>query len=122
MRILVDLGRLDWDLIDPTIFGTLFERFLDPQKRKQIGAHYTPPEKIMQIVEPVIVRPLTREWDEAKARIVGLLDGSIQPPKSERTSGRIKPLDAAIGVRRTSSIVSGGYGSSIRPAVQGNFL
>ena len=55
LRILVALGRLDWDQIDPTIFGTLFERFLDPDKRRQIGAHYTPPEKIMQIVEPVIV-------------------------------------------------------------------
>jgi len=42
LRILADLGRLDWDQIDPTIFGTLFERFLDPDKRKQIGAHYTP--------------------------------------------------------------------------------
>jgi len=31
--------------IDPTIFGTLFERFLDPDKRAQIGAHYTDPEK-----------------------------------------------------------------------------
>ena len=38
---------LDWSQIDPTIFGTLFERFLDPDKRSQIGAHYTDPEKIM---------------------------------------------------------------------------
>jgi hypothetical protein len=44
---------LDWSLTDPTIFGTLFERFLDPDKRAQIGAHYTDPDKIMMIVEPV---------------------------------------------------------------------
>ena len=30
-------ANLDWSLIDPTIFGTLFERFLDPDKRAQIG-------------------------------------------------------------------------------------
>ena len=32
-------ARLDWALIDPTIFGPPFERFLDPDKRAQIGAH-----------------------------------------------------------------------------------
>jgi hypothetical protein len=47
----------------------LFERFLDPDKRAQIGAHYTDHEKIMMIVEPVILRPLRAEWATAKARI-----------------------------------------------------
>ena len=51
----------------PTIFGTLFERFLDPDKRAQIGAHYTDPAKIMLIIEPVVLRPLQREWAQAKA-------------------------------------------------------
>ena len=32
---------LDWAEIDPSIFGTLFERGLDPAKRSQLGAHYT---------------------------------------------------------------------------------
>jgi type II restriction/modification system DNA methylase subunit YeeA len=99
LRILADLGRLEWDQIDPTIFGTLFERFLDPDKRKQIGAHYTPPDKIMQIVEPVIARPLRAEWEAARSEIAGLLDGSIKPPMSQVRTGRMKPLDAAIGVR-----------------------
>ena len=80
LRLLARLGVLHWDLIDPTIFGTLFERFLDPAKRRQIGAHYTPPEKIMQIVEPVIVRPLTREWEEAKAEIVKVLSPAPSSP------------------------------------------
>jgi hypothetical protein len=34
------ISKQDWSSIDPTIFGTLFERFLDPDKRAQIGAHY----------------------------------------------------------------------------------
>ena len=34
-------NTLDWGQIDPSIFGSLFERFLDPQKRAQIGAHHT---------------------------------------------------------------------------------
>lgn len=95
LSLLVALGSMEWDQIDPTIFGTLFERFLDPAKRAQIGAHYTDPDKIMQLVEPVIVRPLLAEWEEVRARIAGLLDGSIKPPKSARTGKRLKPLEAA---------------------------
>ena len=68
LGILVAVSSLEWDAIDPTIFGTLFERFLDPDKRAQIGAHYTDPAKIMLIIEPVVLRPLEREWALAKAR------------------------------------------------------
>ncbi|HEU5274255.1 MAG TPA: type IIL restriction-modification enzyme MmeI, partial [Xanthobacteraceae bacterium] len=67
-------GSLDWSQIDPTIFGTLFERLLDPDKRAQIGAHYTDPAKIMMIVDPVILRPLRDEWAAAKTGIEKLVD------------------------------------------------
>ena len=62
-------ARLDWSAIDPSILGTLFERGLDPAKRSQLGAHYTDPENIMRIVEPVLLRPLREEWERAKALI-----------------------------------------------------
>ena len=52
----------------------MFERFLDPDKRAQIGAHYTDPDKIMKIIEPVILRPLGEEWATAKAEIEKLAD------------------------------------------------
>ena len=66
---LLAASRLDWSEIDPSIMGTLFERGLDPDKRSQLGAHYTDRDKIMQIVEPVIIRPLLAEWDAAQAQI-----------------------------------------------------
>jgi hypothetical protein len=72
-EILRDIGKQDWSAIDPSIFGTLFERFLDPDKRAQIGAHYTDAEKIMMIVEPVIVRPLTAEWEAVKGELADIL-------------------------------------------------
>ena len=62
-------AALDWSEIDPSILGTLFERGLDPDKRSQLGAHCTDRDKIMRIVEPVIVRPLLAEWETAKAGI-----------------------------------------------------
>ena len=51
-------ATLDWSEIDPSILGALFERTLDPGKRSQLGAHYTDRDKIMLIVEPVVIRPL----------------------------------------------------------------
>ena len=64
---------MDWRNIDPSIFGTLFERGLNPGKRSQLGAHYTDPATILRLVEPTVARPLAAEWQAAKARIVPLL-------------------------------------------------
>ncbi|QQP88766.1 class I SAM-dependent DNA methyltransferase [Skermanella sp. TT6] len=67
-------ARLDWAEIDPSILGTLFERGLDPDKRSQLGAHYTDRDKIMLIVGPVVIDPLTREWEEAKLTVQAALE------------------------------------------------
>lgn len=67
--ILHAASKLDWNAIDPAIFGTLFERGLDPKKRSQLGAHYTDPATIMRLIDPVIVRPLAAEWEAARTEI-----------------------------------------------------
>lgn len=69
LKLVGQAAALDWTDIDPSIFGTLFERGLDPAKRSQLGAHYTDPEKIMMIVRPVIIEPLWAEWEGVKATI-----------------------------------------------------
>ena len=56
-------AALNWSAIDVSIFGTLFERGLDPAKRSQLGAHYTDPATIDYIVEPVLRRPLLQKWE-----------------------------------------------------------
>jgi hypothetical protein len=66
-----DAAARDRAEIDPSIFGTLFERGLDPDKRSQLGAHYTDRDKIMLIVEPVIIRPWLAEWETTKETIAG---------------------------------------------------
>ena len=70
----LEASELDWSNIDPSILGTLFERGLDPGKRSQLGAHYTDRDKIMRIIDPVIVRPLLAEWKTAQARIASSLE------------------------------------------------
>ena len=67
-------GALDWSEVDPSILGTLFERGLDPGKRAQLGAHYTDRDKIMLIVEPVIIRPWLAQWETTRNLIAAELD------------------------------------------------
>jgi type II restriction/modification system DNA methylase subunit YeeA len=69
IAVLINVARMDWSEIDPSIMGTLFERGLDPAKRSQLGAHYTDRDKIMMIIRPVIIEPLEAEWAAVRADI-----------------------------------------------------
>ena len=85
-------SNLDWSEIDPSILGTLFERGLDPGKRAQLGAHYTDRDKIMLIVEPVVIRPWLDEWEVEKARIAAELE---RADAAKSTSARTKRQNEA---------------------------
>ena len=62
-------AQQDWASVEPAIFGTLFERSLDLDKRSQIGAHYTGRADIMLIVEPVVMQPLRGRWHEVREQV-----------------------------------------------------
>ena len=82
-------AALDWSEIDPSILGTLFERGLDPDKRSQLGEYYTDRDKIMRIVDPVVVRPWLEEWESAKTEISASLErASASKSKAARTRRR----------------------------------
>ena len=69
LAILAESAKLDWSSIEPAIFGTLFERSLDPGKRTQLGAHYTGRGDIERVVDPVVMTPLRREWETVRAEM-----------------------------------------------------
>ncbi len=73
LSMLHETAQLDWSAIDPSIFGTLFERGMDPGKRSQLGAHYTSREDIETLIEPVVMLPLRREWCEIRTAVEHLL-------------------------------------------------
>jgi type I restriction-modification system DNA methylase subunit len=83
IRILEQLDELSWSDVEPSIFGTLFERILDPDQRRQIGAHYTSRADIELIVEPVLMDPLRREWERIKD---GLMAAAGSPIESVQRS------------------------------------
>lgn len=116
VQLLIEAGRQDWAHIDPSIFGTLFERFLDPDKRAQIGAHYTDAEKIMRIVEPVLMRPLRVEWEGARAEIERLTDRARKKgPKAKEWQRAEECRSVFLERLRTLEILDPACGS-------GNFL
>ena len=71
---LLAAAKLDWGSVEPAIFGTLFERSLDPQRRAQLGAHYTSREDILALIEPVLMAPLRRRWQEVRSASDALLE------------------------------------------------
>lgn len=105
IRLVHGAAQRYWGDIDPSILGTLFERGLDPDKRSQLGAHYTDRDKIMMIIEPVIVAPLTAEWHEVKAKIEALLAAAPKQTAQKLLRGtelaaRTKALNAAEQLHR----------------------
>ncbi len=92
IEILIDAAVQDWSVIEPSILGTLFERSLDPSKRSQIGAHYTSREDIMLVIEPVIVRPLRKQWEETKEQI----DIQLERRRKSTTKATKAKADAEI--------------------------
>lgn len=83
IRRIKEAAKQHWDQVDPSIFGTLFERGMDPEKRSQLGAHYTSREDIEAVVDRVVMEPLRREWAAVRGTIEVLLAGK---PAGRRAS------------------------------------
>lgn len=94
LAILTAAADMDWRAIEPAVFGTLFERGLNPAKRSQLGAHYTDVDTIMRLIDPLIARPLTAEWEAAKLDIAAALARAKKlKDKSERNKARKQAAD-----------------------------
>ena len=113
------LMELNWADIDPSILGTLFERGLDPLSRVQLGAHYTSREKITKIIEPIIIRPLEREWEQVRNKIVKTL---VPSPKSKGSKVSTKSYSKANSLHKEFIDKIGRF-TVLDPACgSGNFL
>lgn len=62
VEALMTAARMNWSHIEPSIFGTLFERGLDPQMRSQLGANFTDPVTIRKLIDPTITLPFLEKW------------------------------------------------------------
>jgi restriction-modification enzyme MmeI-like protein len=102
-------GEADWQFIQPSIMGNLFERGLDPDQRAQLGAHYTSEEDIKTLVEPVLMAPLRGEWSKIKGEL------AVTFVKGEGTAADRKKLSSFHDKLTTITVLDPACGS-------GNFL
>ena len=93
VKRIVSTVQLDWSAVDPSIFGTLFERGLDPAKRSQLGAHFTGKDDIRMLVDAVVMTPLRREWDETRQTVTSLLTTG---KKSVSPTSDLSPLTSVL--------------------------
>ena len=95
LQLLVQTARADWSEADPAIFGSLFEGVIDPTRRSQLGAHYTPAPDILDVIEPVIIEPLKREWNAIRDEIQPVLESYYQSKASQTKTLFDTPLGVA---------------------------
>lgn len=72
LELLIEAASSSWEFVEPSIFGTLLERALDPVERHKLGAHFTPRAYVERLVYPTIIEPLREEWDATYAAAVQL--------------------------------------------------
>lgn len=70
--ILRRAAEADWQHVEPTIFGTLLTRALDPEERHRLGAEYTPRTFIERLVRPTVEEPIRERWTLVQAEVLQL--------------------------------------------------
>ena len=118
IEILAGVVALDWSNIEPSIFGELFVRGLDPDQRAQLGAQYTDRSDIELIVEPVLMAPLRRQWSEVQqqARDLAAQRDAAPAPRRAKLDKQLRDLLVGFAAElRNMRVLDAACGS-------GNFL
>ncbi|MBN9481526.1 MAG: class I SAM-dependent DNA methyltransferase [Bordetella sp.] len=70
LEVLIVAASHDWRSVEPATFGTLLEQALDPDDRRQLGAHYTPKAYVQRLVEATIMEPLRADLEAVRGSAV----------------------------------------------------
>jgi type I restriction-modification system DNA methylase subunit len=62
-KLILDCGNQNWALINPDIFGSMFQSIVDEDHRANHGMHYTSVPNIMRTIEPLFIDELREEFD-----------------------------------------------------------
>ncbi len=63
-RILIELGELNWQEINPDIFGSMIQAVVLPEYRSDLGMHYTSVENILKLIKPLFLDELYEEYEK----------------------------------------------------------
>ncbi|WP_019010308.1 class I SAM-dependent DNA methyltransferase [Deinococcus aquatilis] len=74
LELFITAAGHDWSQVEPSIFGTLVERALDPAERHRLGAHYTPRAYVERLVNQTVLAPLREDWRGVQVEVQSTLD------------------------------------------------
>lgn len=89
-QLLIDLGTLIWQQINPDIFGSMFQAIITPGKRSDLGQHYTSVPNILKTIEPLFL-------DDLKAQLDAGFDSTKKLETLLNRISEIKVFDPACG-------------------------
>ncbi len=81
---------LDWSLVNPAIFGSLFQSIMAKEKRRTVGAHYTSETNILKALRPLFLDDLHAEFESVRR-------GSTRLRAFHDKLARVRVLDPACG-------------------------
>ena len=89
-KLIIECGKLNWDSINPDIFGSMIQAVVHPGQRENLGMHYTSVPNIMKVIEPLFLNGLYEELENSKNDIKKLT-------KLRERVAKIKIFDPACG-------------------------
>jgi hypothetical protein len=89
-KLIIECGKLNWDSINPDIFGSMIQAVVHPGQRENLGMHYTSVPNIMKVIEPLFLNDLCEELENSKKNIKKLT-------KLRERVAKIKIFDPACG-------------------------
>lgn len=63
---LLNCCSIDWSKISPAIFGSMFQSVMEPEERRNLGAHYTSEKNILKLIKPLFLDDLWSEFQSVK--------------------------------------------------------
>lgn len=64
-KLLISLGDLDWEKINPDIFGSMMQAIVHHGFRKDFGMHYTSISNILKLIKPLFLDNLIKRLNAA---------------------------------------------------------
>ncbi|WP_295477873.1 DNA methyltransferase [uncultured Sutterella sp.] len=71
---LVQIGNLDWKMVNPDIFGSMIQGVANDAERSNLGMHYTSVPNILKVLNPLFLDDLRQAFEEAKGNSRKLLN------------------------------------------------
>jgi hypothetical protein len=87
---LMHIGNLDWQKINPDIFGSMIQAVADDEERGALGMHYTSVPNILKVLNPLFL-------DELREKLAEAGDNARKLLNLRNRISRIRVFDPACG-------------------------